>query len=646
MEREDVLEYLTEAKECLENIEIGLLNFEKTTLDGSLVDRELLDTLFRHFHTVKGSSGFFGLSGIVKVAHAAENLLDYLRKTPETQDEETLEILLTALDHLNELVEHEENEPSGGDLYKDEQLQFISRTNQKLESLKKDHSSHTNPTETKHTSAENSSEFGLFQTTEPKQTTEEFGLFLSDPKEKKLEEFGLFPIPSDPKTTQEFGLFSEESPKPQEEFGLFHSPNEIKVPQKTDSPPNTNSQSNTEKKPLQKKDIRIDTDKLDSLLDIVGEIVINEPMVTEHPDLQNLKLDHFHKSALQLKKLIRNLQEITLSLRMVPIAGVFIRMERLVRDTAKKTGKQVELVISGEDTEIDKSIIEEMYDPLVHIIRNAIDHGLETPEERKEAGKSPKGKIQLTATQSGKEVWIEVRDDGKGLNRDRILNKALSLGLIHQSEIESLTDENVWEFLFHPGFSTAKEVTDLSGRGVGLDVVRKNVSTLKGFVDVSSVYGQGTVFLIRVPLTLAIIEGLVVRKSETYFIIPSMDVKESLYIQEEPIHMLYKNNHSFQYRENQISVVDIDLLFGKDSELNSHNQLEKKYVIVAESHEKQMGIVFDEILGNQSIVIKPISPIFKNINGLAGCTILGNGHAGLILDVRKLINQHMAILSS
>lgn len=287
-----------------------------------------------------------------------------------------------------------------------------------------------------------------------------------------------------------------------------------------------------------------------------------------------------------------------------------------------------------------------MYDPLVHIIRNAIDHGLESPEERKEAGKPPKGKIQLSAIQSGKEVWIEVRDDGKGLNRDRILNKALSLGLIHPSEIETLSDENVWEFLFHPGFSTAKEVTDLSGRGVGLDVVRKNVSTLKGFVDVSSVYGQGTVFLIRVPLTLAIIEGLVVRKAETYFIIPSIDVKESLYIQEEPIHELYKNNHSFQYRENQISVVDIDLLFGKDSELNKQNQLEKKYVIVAESHEKQMGIVFDEILGNQSIVIKPISPIFKNINGLAGCTILGNGHAGLILDVRKLINQHMAIVSS
>lgn len=639
MEREDVLEYLLEAKESLENIESGLLNFEKTTLDGSLVDRDLLDTLFRHFHTVKGSSGFFGLSGIVKVAHAAENLLDYLRKTPEAQDEETLEILLTALDHLNELVAHEENEPSGGDLYNEEQHLLIRRTNQKLDALKKSQVQEQTTT----TQGTTSSEFGLFNETEPK--TKEFGLFISETKEGK-EEFGLFAPSNKKDTNEEFGLFNDNETKPTEEYGLFASTKENQSPTKLDPSPNANPQTKSEKKPIQKKDIRIDTDKLDSLLDIVGEIVINEPMVTEHPELKNLKLDNYQKSALQLKKLIRNLQEITLSLRMVPIAGVFSRMERLVRDTAKKTGKQVELIISGEDTEIDKSIIEEMYDPLVHIIRNAIDHGLESPEERKEAGKPPKGKIQLSAIQSGKEVWIEVRDDGKGLNRDRILNKALSLGLIHPSEIETLSDENVWEFLFHPGFSTAKEVTDLSGRGVGLDVVRKNVSTLKGFVDVSSVYGQGTVFLIRVPLTLAIIEGLVVRKAETYFIIPSIDVKESLYIQEEPIHELYKNNHSFQYRENQISVVDIDLLFGKDSELNKQNQLEKKYVIVAESHEKQMGIVFDEILGNQSIVIKPISPIFKNINGLAGCTILGNGHAGLILDVRKLINQHMAIVSS
>ncbi|MBM9590113.1 chemotaxis protein CheA [Leptospira sp. 201903075] len=628
MERDDVLEYLLEARETLENIEKELLHFEKSTLDGSLVERDLLDTLFRHFHTVKGSSGFFGLTAIVKMAHAAENLLDYLRKNPEAQDEDTLEFLITALDHLNELVEHEESAPSGGDFFSEEQTQFLNKLNQKNESIR----------------------LLLQQTSEEptaKQTTAEFGLFSDNlHKENKKEEFGLFTEDPKPKEVEEFGLFTTDSKQvKEEEFGLFQKSSETVV-KETIQIHKADDNSKNDKKAAVKKDIRIDTDKLDSLLDIVGEIVITEPMVTDHPDIAKLKLENFQKTALQLKKLIRNLQEITLSLRMVPIAGVFSRMERLVRDTAKKTGKQVQLIISGEDTEIDKSIIEEMYDPLVHIIRNAIDHGLETPEERKEAGKQTQGTIQLTATQSGKEVWIEVRDDGKGLSRERILNKAISLGLIGYSEAEILQDQEVWDFLFHPGFSTAKEVTDLSGRGVGLDVVRKNVTTLKGFVDVFSVYGQGTTFLIRVPLTLAIIEGLVVRKSDTYFILPSVDVKESMYVSNEPINELYKNNHSIQYRTNQISIVDINLLFGKDSDLNEQRTLKEKYVIVTESHEKQMGIVFDEILGSQSIVIKPISPIFKNINGLAGCTILGNGHAGLILDVRKLISQHLTSVNT
>lgn len=621
MGRDDVLEYLLEARETLENIEKDLLHFEKSTLDGSLVNRDLLDTLFRHFHTIKGSSGFFGLTAIVKMAHAAENLLDYLRKNPEDQDEDTLELLITALDYLKELVEHEESSPSGGDFYSEEQIQFLNKLNQKNESIRV---LHTQIQEDLH-----SQDVGS-----------EFGLFVDNIKTENLkEEFGLFVDIKEPTTPKEFGLFEKDSSPTDEEFGLFQKPDENLSKDRTQK---TEENLKTDKKTIIKKDIRIDTDKLDSLLDIVGEIVITEPMVTDHQDISKLKLDNFHKTALQLKKLIRNLQEITLSLRMVPIAGIFSRMERLVRDTAKKTGKQVKLIIAGEDTEIDKSIIEEMYDPLVHIIRNAIDHGLETPEERKEAGKQPQGTIQLTATQSGKEVWIEVRDDGKGLSRERILNKAISLGLIGHSESETLEDKDIWEFLFHPGFSTAKEVTDLSGRGVGLDVVRKNVTTLKGFVDVFSVIGQGTTFLIRVPLTLAIIEGLVVRKAETYFILPSIDVKESMYLSNEPINELYKNNHSMQYRTNQISLVDINLLFGKDSDLNDQRTLKEKYVIVTESHEKQMGIVFDEIVGSQSIVIKPISPIFKNINGLAGCTILGNGHAGLILDVRKLISQHLS----
>lgn len=313
MERDDVLEYLLEARETLENIEKDLLHFEKSTLDGSLVDRDLLDTLFRHFHTIKGSSGFFGLTAIVKIAHSAENLLDYLRKNPEDQDEDTLELLITALDYLNELVEHEESSPSGGDFFSEEQIQFLNKLNQKNEFIRV----HRLNTPEEPTTTQVSVEFGLFgddpKTAEPK---EEFGLFTNTPKAADTTEFGLFNNASIPKTN--------------EEFGLFHKLDVISEKEKIQKP---EENLKNEKKTIIKKDIRIDTDKLDSLLDIVGEIVITEPMVTDHQDISKLKLENFHKTALQLKKLIRNLQEITLSLRMVPIAGIFSRMERLVRDT-------------------------------------------------------------------------------------------------------------------------------------------------------------------------------------------------------------------------------------------------------------------------------------------------------------------------
>ncbi|TGN19274.1 chemotaxis protein CheA [Leptospira idonii] len=603
MDRNDVLEFLAEAREFLSAIETELLHFEKLANSSKEADRATLDTLFRHFHTIKGSSGFFGLSGVVKIAHAAENLLDFLRVHPELQDVETLELLMEAHDILRELIDTEETNPGDGDLHNPNHWDFLAELNSKNESVRNQTSGA-------------SEEVKLTQI-----TAEEFGLFLkpaaSSPEEN--EEFGLFPIQT------------KEEPK-EEEFGLF-APAQKEEPAPIQQPL---SQSTT--KQAQKKDLRIDTDKLDSLLDIVGEIVIAEPMVTNHPDLAHLTLDNFHKTASQLKKLVRNLQEITLSLRMVPIAGVFSRMERLVRDTSKKTGKQVVLLISGGETEIDKSIVEEIYDPLVHILRNAIDHGLESTEDRKEAGKDPVGKIYLEAMQSGKEVWISASDDGKGLDREKIINKAVKQGLTSHSLTSEMTDKEVWDFLFQPGFSTANEVTDLSGRGVGLDVVRKNVSALKGFVDVQSSPGQGTTFLIRVPLTLAIIEGMVMKKGDGFFIIPSIDIRETFYISIDQFSELYKNNRMFPYRNTMIPIADLDLLFGNDSSLGSPDSPKETYVIVAEYEDKKLGIVFDQILGNQSIVIKPISPVFKNINGLAGCTILGNGQAGLILDVRKLIS--------
>jgi two-component system chemotaxis sensor kinase CheA len=605
-DRSDVLEYLIEASESLELIEKNLLLYEKSVQNGSLADKDILDTLFRHFHTIKGSSGFFGLTGIVKVAHAAENLLDFLRVYPELQDEETLDLLIQTKDILQELVSSEEKNSTDGDLQNQTQWDLLANLNKKNESVR------LSQKEIRPLTKVTNEDFGLFSEESPKETIE---------------------------SNDEFGLFSVEKPiAVEEEFGLFlpTTPKKENVKQ---------SQAAPTTKHITKKDIRIDTAKLDSLLDIVGEIVISEPMVTNHPEIKNLKLEQFNKSTLHLKKLVRSLQEITLSLRMVPIDGVFSKMERLVRDTAKRTGKQVQLIIEGEETEIDKSIVEEIYDPLVHILRNAIDHGLETPEERKEAGKQPTGKITLSALQSGKEVWIRVNDDGKGLSRDKVLKKAIERGMTHAHNVDLLSDRDIWEFLFQPGFSTADEVTDLSGRGVGLDVVKKNVTELNGFIDITSIYGQGTTFLIRVPLTLAIIEGMVVKRKDGYFILPSIDIKETIYVTNDKFSELYENNHMIQFRGNLIPLVDLELLFDRKSSLNDVTELINSYVVVTESQDKQMGIVFDDIIGNQSIVIKPISPVFKNINGLAGCTILGNGQAGLILDVRKLMANHLTMES-
>ncbi|TGN10370.1 chemotaxis protein CheA [Leptospira ilyithenensis] len=583
-DRNEVIEFLAEARELLTGIETELLRFEKLTDASGNIDRESLDTLFRYFHTIKGSSGFFGLTGVVKIAHAAENLLDYLRIHPEAQDKESLELFIEAHDILKELFDTEESEPSDGDLHNQQHWDYLQKLNLKNELIRKN----------------------------------------------KDADFQLTTIKE-----KEFEIFSEVKKKePEPEFEIF-------IPFKKEKEKEVEKNITTKLAKVGKKDLRIDTDKLDSLLDLVGEIVIAEPMVTSHPDLKHLSFENFNKASLHLKKLVRNLQEVTLSLRMVPIAGVFSRMERLVRDTAKKTGKQVNLRIIGEDTEIDKSIVEEIYDPLVHILRNAIDHGLETTEERKEAGKNPVGTIELEAIQSGKEVWISASDDGKGLNKEKIISKAKGLGLLREGANE-LTDKDVWDFLFHPGFSTASEVTDLSGRGVGLDVVRKNVNALKGFVDVHSSLGEGTTFLIRVPLTLAIIEGMVVRKGDGFFILPCIDVKETFYLSNAQFSELYKNNHMFSYRDVMIPIADLDLLFGNDSSLGNTESFKNTYVLVVESEDKRIGIPFDEIIGNQSIVIKPISSIFKNISGLAGCTVLGNGQAGLILDVRKLISNYFS----
>jgi two-component system chemotaxis sensor kinase CheA len=320
---------------------------------------------------------------------------------------------------------------------------------------------------------------------------------------------------------------------------------------------------------------------------------------------------------------------------MIPLTGVFRKMERLVRDLMRQTNKDAEFVISGESTEIDKSMVELIEDPLVHILRNAIDHGIESAEIRESEGKSKRGTISLTAAHSGKEVWITIKDNGKGLDRDKIIEKAIEKGMIEGTG-ENLSDNEVWNLIFLPGLSTAAEVTGISGRGVGMDVVKRNISKIGGTVSIESMLDEGTTFYLKIPLTLAIIDGMIVKYAGRFFVIPSIDVQETVNINEVHIYSVDSGANVMNYRNQLIPVIRLDHFMKMK---NKNKPEDSKYIVILEFEQKCVGVIFDDILGNQSIVIKPLSEIFQKVQGVSGCTILGNGIVGLILDVNYLVEK-------
>ncbi|PNU21110.1 chemotaxis protein CheA [Geothermobacter hydrogeniphilus] len=385
---------------------------------------------------------------------------------------------------------------------------------------------------------------------------------------------------------------------------------------------------------IKRQDIRVDLDKLDKLINLIGEMVIAENMLVNNPDLVGLELENFNKASQQMSKIVRELQEMAMVIRMIPVSGLFRRMIRLVHDLSVKSGKKVELELSGEETEVDKTVIEQITDPLVHLLRNSLDHGLESPEERVAAGKPEKGVVRLSAKHEEGEVWITVEDDGRGLNRERILAKAIEKGLV-QGDGAEMSDRAVFNLIFQPGFSTADKITDISGRGVGMDVVKQNLEKIKGKIEVYSKPGQGSSIKLRIPLTLAIIEGLMIRVGRTRCILPLLSVREIFRPTAEAITHTPDGQELVKVRENFVPV------------LRLHNVLRKKpdsfvlhegTLVVLEHQDDRIGLFVDEILGQQQTVIKGLSNYLGNVNCASGCTILGNGDVCLILDVGSLVD--------
>ena len=379
--------------------------------------------------------------------------------------------------------------------------------------------------------------------------------------------------------------------------------------------------------------IRVDLDKLDKLLDLVGELVISEAMVANNPDLKGLQLDRFEKAVLQLDKITRDIQEVAMSMRMIPLSGAFRKMMRLVRDLAHKAEKKVSLEIIGEETEVDKTIIEQISDPLVHLIRNAVDHGIESAEERLAAGKPETGRVTLEAKHSAGEVWIVVEDDGKGLDREKIIKKGIDRGLITSEDIE-MKDEEVWRMIFEPGFSTADKVSNISGRGVGMDVVKRNIEKLRGKVDVRSRTGSGTMFVVRIPLTLAIIEGMVVKVGSNRYTIPINSIKESLQPKESQITRTPDGLEIVSIRGELLPVIRVHDLYQVATDCET---LTDGILIVVENDEKKCCLLVDEVIGQQQIVIKGLSSYLGHVQSISGCAILGDGDISMILDIDDLI---------
>jgi len=378
--------------------------------------------------------------------------------------------------------------------------------------------------------------------------------------------------------------------------------------------------------------IRVDTAKLDSLIDLVGELVIAQSMVTQNSELQTAASEQLARSLGQLRGISTELQRTALALRMVPIRGSFQKMARLIRDLSGQVAKEIRLVLEGEETELDRTLVEELGDPLVHMIRNAADHGIESAADRAAAGKEPSGTITLRAFHKGGMVIIQIQDDGRGLSVSRIRAKAVERGLI--SPQEPLSDREVLDLIFAPGFSLAAKVTDLSGRGVGMDVVRRNIERLRGTIEIDSVEGRGTTFTIGLPLTLAIIEGLLVKVGEQRFVVPTLSVRESFRPLPSMISVVQGRGTMVSVRGTLVPLLRLADHLHIPAAVADPTQ---GIVMVLEAGQDCRCVLVDDLVGKQEVVIKSLGETFRDQQEFAGAAILGDGRVGLILDTTALV---------
>jgi two-component system chemotaxis sensor kinase CheA len=585
--KEIVESFIVETKEILEKLDVDLLELEKKP-----DDKELLNQIFRSFHTIKGTSGFLGLEALPEVTHKCEDILNKLRKGEAVLSESLMDGIILAFDTIKELVKKIE-------LEQNENVE-IRNVCSILEGLLSD--------------IENGKSG---ESTETKPEIPQEVLLKLEAEEARAAAV---------ETTVEIPQEAVQPEKPKQE--------ERKV-EAIEKAASAQVKENT---------IRVDVDRLDSLLDIVSELVLGRNRLTQVnsqfaiDNEGNRYTRDLGEVAKQIDLMTTELQLVAMKLRMIKIAKIFNRYPRLVRDLTRDLNKEVELVIKGEETEVDKNLIEEINDPLVHLIRNSVDHGVEKPDVRIKAGKNPKGTVILAAEQLGNNIVITIEDDGKGLDIEVLKEKAISKGLITKEKAKELTRQEAINLIFLPGFSTAEKVSNVSGRGVGMDVVKTNVSKLRGIINIESELGKGTKIIIKLPLTLAIISGMIVKAHSEMIVVPLGSVIEVIRVNTEQIYSI-KGKEVIQVRDSILPLVSLkELLKGK---LNGQKEERNgwQYVVEVGIAEKRYGIKVDELVGQQEVVIKSLGSYLGKIDGIAGSTIMGDGTVVMILDIHELFNK-------
>lgn len=652
--------FITESMEHIESIEVNII-----TLEQAPQDKDTINAVFRPFHTIKGVSGFLNLRQVHRLTHEVENLLDDARNDRLDVSPGIIDLVLDAVDILKRMINDlRESMETGQAPEKEYGIEaFIERIHavQQGETVASNEAA---------VSVYSGQPLGEILVEQGIISEKALATILDEQEEGRLRRLGEILVergiigPDDLEEALErqmteagkrIGEILIESGKadPMEISQALRSQEqarEQKIGEMLIRGGKAEARDVAEALREQKKapegagsevahTVKVDTLKLDNLVDLVGELVIAQSLVTSNDKISTIKDQKLNRDLGHMSRIMSELQRTAMGMRMVPIRQTFQKMIRLVRDLSRKSGKRVNLTMSGEDTEIDRNMVEAIYDPMVHMIRNSVDHGIEPPDIRGQRGKPEEGRIHLRAFHQGGNVVIAIEDDGQGLNRERIMAKAVERGLVNPDE--HLSDAAAFNLIFQPGFSTAEKITDVSGRGVGMDVVKKAIEKLRGKIEVVSESGRGSTITIRLPLTLAIIDGMIVRVGDGRYILPTMAIHESFRPQKGDYHTVKGRGEMIKVREHLLPLVRLAEVVGQKGAVTDPADA---LVVVLEHEGQRRCVLVDEVIGKQEVVIKSLGEALRNVRALAGGSILGDGRVGLILDVAGLfeVSDHLS----